>query len=389
MSENLGTVLFVDDDELILDILEQSMEGANFKIYLQNNPQGALEILQNNKIDIIVSDINMPKMNGIELLQIVKKKHPFVHRIILSGDKDNQNVIEALSDGTATTYFTKPWKTMMLRDRLDDLLIMINNIESDKIFKLINTKYCIPSLPDTIKKVQIAIDNYDSIENIITIIKNDISFTSRILQIANSAMNETEKLFSIKDVITIFGVDLIKEIMVTFSLLDNLDFDKNRISNMLINSYQINQYVKRFYQKRTDQEMSEKLRISLMLMNIGKFIGIIYMKAEYNDLLTKNLLTDVQFYEKEMEMNLEFSHTELGAYLLSYWQLPDEFMQLAFTHHELDFLDDDQKLAIELYNYFDKFILSLKLDEKIELNNFVTEWITLQELEEIKQKVLS
>ena len=59
------------------------------------SPESALTLLSQKRFDVIISDMNMPRMDGAQLMRNVKKKHPQTYRIILSGDLDKQFMAEA------------------------------------------------------------------------------------------------------------------------------------------------------------------------------------------------------------------------------------------------------------------------------------------------------
>ena len=82
------TVLFVDDDEAILRSLERGLVDEPYIQLFARSGQEALEILQTEQVHVIVADMRMPGMDGIELLRIVGEKYPHVIKIVLSGYAD-------------------------------------------------------------------------------------------------------------------------------------------------------------------------------------------------------------------------------------------------------------------------------------------------------------
>ncbi|NOZ47633.1 MAG: response regulator [Chlorobi bacterium] len=78
-------ILLVDDDKISLQILEDFITDDNFEIYKAENGLEALEIQYAEKVDLIITDLVMPEMEGIELLLSVKKRYPDVKIIAISG----------------------------------------------------------------------------------------------------------------------------------------------------------------------------------------------------------------------------------------------------------------------------------------------------------------
>ena len=78
------TVLFVDDEEHILNFLKNSLSEEPYELLFANGGQQALEILKQQDVHVIVADVRMPEMSGLELLRIVKKNYPHIVRMALS-----------------------------------------------------------------------------------------------------------------------------------------------------------------------------------------------------------------------------------------------------------------------------------------------------------------
>lgn len=104
------TVLFVDDEEKILKSLKRGLLYEPYKKIFANSGQEALEVLEGNQVHIIVTDMRMPEMNGLELLKIVKEKYPHIVRMVLSGYTQISTLLTAINQGEIYKYITKPWK---------------------------------------------------------------------------------------------------------------------------------------------------------------------------------------------------------------------------------------------------------------------------------------
>ncbi|MFA7486441.1 MAG: response regulator, partial [Phycisphaerae bacterium] len=102
------TVLFVDDDKSMLNSIQRALIGEPYEMRFADNCDEALDILENTDVNVIVADLHMPDMSGLELLGIVKAEHPSVIRLIFSGDTCSDNVLEALNQGQVFRYVPKP-----------------------------------------------------------------------------------------------------------------------------------------------------------------------------------------------------------------------------------------------------------------------------------------
>jgi len=102
-------LLIVDDEINILNALKRTCSRQDYVIYTAEDGYSALEILKDNVIDLIISDMKMPKMDGGEFLQTCHKLYPDVPRIALSGYSDTEAIINAINNGHIYAFMSKPW----------------------------------------------------------------------------------------------------------------------------------------------------------------------------------------------------------------------------------------------------------------------------------------
>ena len=106
---NKPKILFVDDEKLILSALKRVASKLDADIITAESAALALDIFKKQPIDVIVSDINMPQMDGIQLLEQVAKLSPETVRIVLTGNDDMNMVLSAINQGRVWGYLQKPW----------------------------------------------------------------------------------------------------------------------------------------------------------------------------------------------------------------------------------------------------------------------------------------
>ncbi len=102
------TVLFVDDDEIVLQSLERGLLDKSYNKLFVKNCNEALEILQREEVHVIVADMVMPGMDGLELLKIIKKEYPNIVSMVLSGYAQTANVMMAMYEVGVYRFISKP-----------------------------------------------------------------------------------------------------------------------------------------------------------------------------------------------------------------------------------------------------------------------------------------
>lgn len=107
------TILVVDDESYMTEMLQSFFEMNNFKCFTAGNGEEALVVLKENKVDVVITDMKMPKMNGLDLLKNIKSKYTDTAAVIMTGFSEEYTTTEALNSG-ADGYITKPFRNKEL-----------------------------------------------------------------------------------------------------------------------------------------------------------------------------------------------------------------------------------------------------------------------------------
>lgn len=115
INQTKPTVLFVDDEAYVLKSLQRICRREPYDVLTANDAMQAMEILASHHVDIVVSDLRMPNIDGSQLLAHVADHYPEMPRILLSGNADLPSVINTVNEGKLSYYFQKPWDDDALR----------------------------------------------------------------------------------------------------------------------------------------------------------------------------------------------------------------------------------------------------------------------------------
>ncbi len=124
-----GTVLLVDDEANILTSLKRLFRPSGYTVFTAESGQAGLEIVEKEKIDLIISDMRMPNMSGAEFLQHVRARDPNIVRILLTGFSDMNATVEAINKGEIFRYLSKPW------DDREVLMIVKQGLETKRLLE--------------------------------------------------------------------------------------------------------------------------------------------------------------------------------------------------------------------------------------------------------------
>ncbi|OGI45612.1 MAG: two-component system response regulator [Candidatus Muproteobacteria bacterium RBG_16_65_34] len=110
-----ATVLFVDDEENILSALKRLFRPMNYRLFAVTSGAAGLEVLGKESVDVVVSDMRMPQMDGAAFLEQVANRWPDTVRILLTGYADVGSTVAAINKGHIYKYVAKPWEDNDLR----------------------------------------------------------------------------------------------------------------------------------------------------------------------------------------------------------------------------------------------------------------------------------
>lgn len=115
MSQPITRILCVDDEANVQNALRRALRKEPYETLFASSPSEALAILEQQEVDIVISDHMMPEMTGLELVRKIAARWPHILRFILTGHADLEMAIEAINRGEVYRFLTKPWENVELK----------------------------------------------------------------------------------------------------------------------------------------------------------------------------------------------------------------------------------------------------------------------------------
>ncbi|PCJ82603.1 MAG: two-component system response regulator [Bacteroidetes bacterium] len=112
-------VLYLDDEEHNLTSFRAAFRRY-FKVFVTTEPSEAVRILEDNPIEVVISDQKMPALSGVEFFELIMPDHPNPVRMLLTGHADIDAVIDAINKGHIYKYISKPWNEAELRRLVEE-----------------------------------------------------------------------------------------------------------------------------------------------------------------------------------------------------------------------------------------------------------------------------
>jgi len=328
-------ILLVDDELPVLKSLQRLLR-QDFDISIAESGQAALEILADQEIDIIISDMRMPYMDGHQLLRKVKELYPATTRLILSGYADEKEITQTMLDGSSRMYLMKPWDSLLLVKTIQQLLDVREKLRNYDLLEIISKIEGLSALPRIYHKLVGLINEDADVTRIAAVIEEDPAIASQLLRVANSAFYGI-KTGSVSHAVIYLGLTAVKSIVLS----TNLGGTKQESGMTAINrdllwrhAGRTNHLVGELHRAVMGETVPTTAASAGLLHNIGimAMLGQFPDKYEHMDAVLKMQPT-VSLSEMEQEL-IGVTHQEVGGYLLEWWDLPHQIVESAMFHHD-------------------------------------------------------
>lgn len=345
-------ILFVDDEQQIIDGIRRIFYPFKneWDIFYALSGEEALKIIDGNTINVVVTDMRMPGMNGAELLYQVKKNHPETIRIILSGHSDEELIMKSVN--VAHQFLLKPCEANILIETIRKTFYVRVHLRNENLIKLINGIEELPEMPEVIIKIEDECSKQSiSINKVASLISEDIGLTVKILQVVNSAFfGLPTKIADLEQAVSFLGLNTVRA-LILFLKLHRVEYYKTDfapfIKEVLQHSLIVANYTRMIYEYETKNTIIGKEAFAAgMLHDVGKLV--LLKHPEYKALLDSKLKQSLHEIEYE---KFNVTHADVGAYLLAIWNIPNNIVEaVAFHHNEIRDTKFDLCMAVNCAN---------------------------------------
>ena len=150
----MKSILFVDDDELVSTSFKRAYRNEPYELFFAQNGKDAIKILHSTHVDLVVTDYQMPCLDGIGLCKVMESLYPNIPRIMLSGHATLAVATEALNQGGIEALLTKPVSAVELSVQMNKILNRGEVVDKKKKSKEAKTKKALEKEYPGITKVK-------------------------------------------------------------------------------------------------------------------------------------------------------------------------------------------------------------------------------------------
>jgi len=377
--KNIPSLVIIDDEEAILRSLRSLLRRDGYNMNFFTSGYEALKFLEQNEVDVILSDMRMPEMNGTELLAKSIKVNPNAIRIIVSGYEEKSVILDALSDGLAKHYIMKPWEDEQLRVLINDSMKLQQKMREQKLQKLLNSIRNLPSPPRWhVHLMKILKEEKHAQKEIASEIEKSPELVAKLLRVSNSVFYGLRRsVTTVYEALTFIGTESVLNIVLAIESFDSLSVECTPEMENILSSIR-NVSVKRAHVARElaanwgDKVDEHEAYVAGLLLDIGLILRFYSSKEDSNEFLKKYKLTEKiePHYNIDKSIN-EVTHDRVGAALLTYWNFPKSIISAVDNHHS--FTCNDPLVTItQIANSLVQHKDSYPFDNRIE--SLADEW---------------
>ncbi len=341
-------ILFVDDDQFILDALRASLRRQRKRWNMRFALGGAagIAILEEGKVDCVVTDMRMPEFSGKDVLQKARQLVPEAVRIVMSGQAEDELTVAAIP--YTHQWLSKPTETSFLVHTIERTLVTRDLVHAGPARAALGTLNRLPMMPRTYQALTEALASEEASVDVVTsIVAENPSLSLRVLQMANSAFfGLSRRLDDVREAVGYLGFKTIAQLVFAAEVIHEVDSPE--VSQML-EQFQAHAILSSRVAAEimSGDERATTAGTAAMLHDIG-LLGFL-MDETFQEAIAN---APASGYSTDEERKLfGTTHADLGGALLGVWGLSSELVEAVAHHHEpqrVELLELDCVVAVHV-----------------------------------------
>lgn len=215
------TILFVDDEPMMLSAFRALFrkERTSWDMFFAHSAGEALDLMAAHEVDVLVSDMRMPAMDGASLLRSVHRKYPATCRVLLSGQANDDEISRALP--LLHSYLLKPCQPASLRAVIERCRRVRQALPEIELRRLVGGLITLPSVEKTGYLVHAVSDPAASLDEKVRLITSEPALCAKLLQVANSPAFGDTTTVSVPTALQRLGSDVTRALLTSSALCES------------------------------------------------------------------------------------------------------------------------------------------------------------------------
>jgi len=328
-------ILFVDDNIKVLEALRNRLRRRRrlWDMVFVEDGSKALDACAEQPFDVVVADMRMPAMNGVELLGEVMRLYPATARIMLTGHVNEKNKLAAMR--VTHRFLDKPCSPAQLDKTVERCCTLTQLLDDAALRKVVGGMDSIPSVPKNYWALNEALEDPEvELGQIAGIIERDLAMNARVLQIVNSAyFGLSRTITRVRDAVSFLGLQTLRTI-ASCAVVFEAVAETKMASGFSLEQLSDHSLLVRDVAKQLPVDKLQKglVETAAMLHDIGHLLMATRMPRSFKRVRAHAAEKQISVAEAEYAL-MGVSHAEIGAYLLGLWGLPPAIVEAVAHHH--------------------------------------------------------
>lgn len=349
------SILFVDDQPLVLDGIRRMLlaHRRTWSMRFATSGDEALQVCANDHVDLIVTDMRMPEMDGATLLEHIAHQYPDMIRVVLSGHSELEAALRAMN--VAHQYLAKPCEGPAIAHTLRRALVLRDRLPDSRVRQIVNRLGVLPSLPGAVTRLQRMLsDPTPNMSEVTEALGREPGIASKVLQLANSAFfGPAQHVASLHVAAPLLGLSALRHLASNVQKFEPpqirggapgihpIAFERHGATVAGIAASLV-----------PDAPWRDDAYAAGLLHDVGVLVLAARMPADFAAIQARVDAGEPRsIVEREL---LGTDHGEIAGYLLGLWGLPDSIVDAVAAHTrfradeagELDELDVNSALGV-------------------------------------------
>lgn len=335
-------IVFVEDDPIVLSNLRRvfSIMRREWDMRFFSSAEDALTFMTQRPFDVVVSDLSMPGMLGMELLALVQCRYPRAVRVLVSEPGEAEGVVRG--SGVAHRILRKPCDPAELSAAIQRAFELEARLSDPDLQSIIAGVGSLPSPSRTVLALNDILGRDDpSVDEVASVVERDVALTARLLHVVNSAYFGLAKpMTNIREAVTYLGLDAVRNFSVAAEILKSFSECSPLVRDAVDELHEHAQAVACIARNlATTNTKRNEAFVAASLHDVGLLLLARSMPEKFLELRIRSMRDNLPLEDLEMEV-IGARHADIGAHLLDLWGLPNEIVEAVARHHDAEGLPD-------------------------------------------------
>jgi HD-like signal output (HDOD) protein len=329
-------ILFVDDEPHILDGLQRMLRPYRqvWAMSFALGGEAALAHLATTPVDVVVTDMRMPGIDGPTLLSHVQERFPQIVRIVLSGQTDLATMIRTTP--VAHQFLAKPCDGPTLITVIERVCQLEDLLQDAALRQVVGRMDKLPPAPRLYTALTRALeDPGTSLSEIARIVEQDVAMAAKCLQLVNSAFfGPSRRVTSIQHATSYLGINMLRSLVLSSEVFGAAETMPRSVGSRREQALEHEGLLVANLARALvgDRSRVDEAFMAGILHDIGTLVLATSLPDVVENVIAHATKEGLPMYEVEREW-FGVSHAEIGAYLLGMWGLPYSIVEAVAYHH--------------------------------------------------------